>query len=374
MFNFLRLIIFLFLIIWFSCSEEEGIVNRINTSRFNSLSQIAIDSTKIFRNNRNNTLNVEVRYQAKTYNTVYDSIKWEFPGGTPNIVNDATETSIIYNKYGTYKAKMILLKYDTLNYGNIRLLVDTIPITEDLSIKYKETNWITYDTNSTWEVIGSNLTYTNINSVFENNNPLVIKTNFTGFENNRVRLKFDFKVVLNNPLVNSIYTNSQKKLELKIDDFTKFNVSRVENDKYYSAYIDFSSKDEFELKFEVYPSLISSDWNMVNNNISIPMYNFIGHNQENFLIGYNNLSSTSSVTIELNNLSFGSSNMKNLKLSDTTKIILPEGESKIMINMDDGLPTSFQIYNKNSRETATSLNSNEYFYKIFLKNLIVEII
>ena len=144
MFNFLRLIIFLFLIIWFSCSEEEGIVNRINTSRFNSLSQIAIDSTKIFRNNRNNTLNVEVRYQAKTYNTVYDSIKWEFPGGTPNIVNDATETSIIYNKYGTYKAKMILLKYDTLNYGNIRLLVDTIPITEDLSIKYKETNWITY--------------------------------------------------------------------------------------------------------------------------------------------------------------------------------------------------------------------------------------
>ena len=374
MFNFLRLIIFLFLIIWFSCSEEEEIVNRINTSKLNSLSQIAIDSTQIFRNNRNNTLNVEVRYQAKTYNTVYDSIKWEFPGGTPNIINDATEASIIYNKYGTYKAKMILLKYDTLSYGNVRLLVDTIPITEDLSIKYKETNWISYDTNSTWEVIGSNLTYTNINSVFENNSPLVIKTNFTGFENNRVRLKFDFKVVLNNPLVNLIYTNSQKKLELKIDDFTKFNVSRVENDKYYSAYIDFSSKDEFELKFEVYPSLISSDWNMVNNSISIPMYNFIGPNQENFLIGYNNLSSTSSVTIELNNLSFGSSNMKNLKLNDTTKIILPEGESKIMINMDDGLPTSFQIYNKNSRETATSLNSNEYFYKLFLKNLIVEII
>ena len=374
MFDFLRLIIFLVLIICFSCSVEEGIVYRISTSRFNSLSQIVIDSTQIFRNNRNNTLNVEVRYQAKTYNAAYDSIKWEFPGGTPNIVNDATEAPVIYNKYGTYNAKMILLKYDTLSYGNIRLLVDTIQISKDLSIKYKETNWITYDTNSTWEVIGSNLTYTNINSVFENNNPLAIKTTFSGFENNRVRLKFDFKVVLNNPLINLTYTNSQKKLELKIDDFTKFNVSRVENDKYYSAYIDFSSKDEFELKFEVYPSLISSDWNMVNNNFSIPMYNFIGPNQENFLIGYNNLSSTSSITIELNNLSFGSSNMKNLKLSDTTKIILPEGESKIMINMDDGLPTSFQIYNKNSRETATSLNSNEYFYKLFLKNLIVEII
>ncbi len=372
-FNFLRLIIFLFLIFCFSCSVEEGIVYRINPSRFYSLSQIAIDSTQIFRNNRNNTLNVKVRYQAKTYNAAYDSIKWEFPGGTPNNVNDVTETSVIYNKYGTYNAKMILLKYDTLNYGNIRLLVDTIPITEDLSIKYKETNWTTYDTNSTWETIGSNLTYTNINSVFENNNPLAIKTNFTGFENNRVRLKFDFKVVLNNPLVNSTYTNSQKKLELKIDDFTKFTVSRVENDKFYSGYIDISNKDAFELKFEVYPSLISSDWNIVNNSTNIPMYSFIGPNQEDFLIGYNNMSSTSSVTIELNNLSFGSSDMKNLKLSDTTKIILPEGESKIMINMDEGLPTSFQLY-KNTRETATSLNSNEYFYGLFIKNLIIEVL
>ena len=185
-----------------SCSVEEETVYRINASRFQSQSQIAIDSTQIFRNSRNNTLNVEVRYQAKTYNAAYDSIKWEFPGGTPNNVSDVTETSVIYNKYGTYNAKMILLKYDTLNYGNIRLLVDTIPITENLDIKYKETNWTTYDKNSTWETIGSNLTYTNINSIFDNNNPIAIKTNFTGFENNRVRLKFDFKVVLNNPLIN----------------------------------------------------------------------------------------------------------------------------------------------------------------------------
>ena len=151
----MRLIIFLFLIICFSCLVEEEIVYRINTSPFYSLSQITIDSTQVFRNNRNNTLNVEVKYQAKTFNTVYDSIKWEFPGGTPNKVNDVTETSVIYNKYGSYDAKMILLKYDTLNYGNIRLLVDTIPMIEGLSIKYKEINWTSYDTNSTWETIGS---------------------------------------------------------------------------------------------------------------------------------------------------------------------------------------------------------------------------
>ena len=353
---------------------EEETVYRINASRFNSLSQITIDSTQIFRNNRDNTLNVEVRYQARTFNTTYDSIKWEFPGGTPNNFIGKPETSVIYNKYGTYGAKLILLKYDTLNYGNIRLLVDTIPVTEDLSIKYKETSWNTYDTNSTWETIGSTLTYTNINSIYDNNNPIAIKTNFTGFENNQIRLKFDFKVVLNYPLANSIYTNSQKKLELKIDDYTKFTVSKVENDKYYSGYIDVSNKDAFELKFEVYPSLISSEWNIVNNSTNIPMYNFIGPNKEDFLIGYNNLSSKSSVTIELNNLSFGSNDMKNLKLSDTTKIELPEGESKITINMDDGLPTSFRVFNKNSRETRTSLNNNEYYYTLFIKNLIIEVL
>ena len=104
------------------------------------------------------------------------------------------------------------------------------------------------------------------------------------------------------------------------------------------------------------------------------MYSFIGATQENFLIGYNNLSTTSSVTIEFNDLSFGSSDMKNLKLSDTTKVILPEGKSKIMINIADGLPTSFQVYDKNSRQTATSLNNNEYFYRLFIKNLIIEVL
>ena len=83
----MRLVVFI-LLLCFSCSVEEETVYRINTSRFNSLSQIAIDSTQIFRNNRNNTLNVEVRYQAKTYNAAYDSVKWELPGGTPSNVSD----------------------------------------------------------------------------------------------------------------------------------------------------------------------------------------------------------------------------------------------------------------------------------------------
>ena len=50
------------------------------------------------------------------------------------------------------------------------------------------------------------------------------------------------------------------------------------------------------------------------------------------------------------------------------------GENKIMIKLDDGLPKSFQIFNEGSNLTGTSLESNEYYYKIFIKNLTVEII
>ena len=45
-----------------------------------------------------------------------------------------------------------------------------------------------------------------------------------------------------------------------------------------------------------------------------------------------------------------------------------------MIKLDDGLPKSFQIFNEGSNLTGTSLESNEYYYKIFIKNLTVEII
>jgi hypothetical protein len=368
----LKKIIFLIFIVNFSCTTDQEIVYKLNKSRFYSLSKIEIDSTEIFRNDRDNDLNVEVRYQARVYNTLYDSIKWEFPEGTPNKISGVSEADVIYNKYGVYDANMILLKYDTLNYGNVRLLLDTIPLTNNLNIKFKEKNWSSYETDSNWSTIGSYITYTNMNSISDNNNPIEIKTNFNGFENKRVRLKFDYKIALNNPFPNSSYTNSQKKFELKIDNYTKFTLDRIENDKYFTAYLDLLDKDAFEVKFLVYPSLVSSDWIIVNNSTNIPMYSYTGPNQENFLIGYSDFSTTSSITIELNDLSYGSNDMENLKLSDTTKIIIPKGKNKILINLDDGLPTSFKIFKEGSRVTATSLVNNEYYYKLFIKNLVVE--
>ena len=357
----------------YSCTVEQDDVNKIFTTRFNSLSQINIDSLEVFRHDRDNNLNVQINYQADTYNTIYDTIKWEFPGGTPSKIADVSETSVIYNKYGTYTAKLVLLKYDTLNYGNISVQVDTISLDNKLAIKYKEKNWSTYQTNANWQNIGSYLTYLDVNEVYDSNDPIALISNFSGFENKKVRINFKLKVALNNPISDS-YTVNRKNIQFKVDGFTKYSLTGVENDKYYSANISIPDKNDFELKLEVYPPLLSSDWRISNNSNTIPMYSFSDHDQNNFLLGYSDLSSSSSATIELNNLSFGSSDMTYLSLSDTTKILLPQGESKILVKMQDELPRSFKIFREGSRQTGTSLSNDEYFYKLFIKDLIIEVL
>ena len=357
----------------YSCTVEQDVVSKIFTTRFNSLSQIYIDSLEVFRHDRDNNLNVQINYQANTYNTVYDTIKWEFPGGTPSKIVDVRETSVTYNKYGTYNAKMILLKYDTLNYGSISIQADTISLSKKLAIKYKEKNWSAYQTNASWQNTGSYLTYIDMNEVYDNSDPINLISNFSGFENKNIRIHFKFKVSLNNPISDS-YTIHRKNIQFKVDGFKKYSLTGVENDKYYSTYINIPDKDNFEIKFEVYPPLLSSDWRISNNGNAIPMYRLNDYNQDKFLIGYSDLSSSSSVTIELNDLVFGSSDMTYLSLSDITKILLPQGESKILLIMQDELPRSFEIIKEGSRQTGTSLSNDEYFYKLFIKDLIIEVL
>ena len=357
----------------YSCSVEQDDLNKIFTTRFNSLSQINIDSLEVFRHDRDNNLDVQINYQANTYSTIYDTIKWEFPGGTPSKIVDVSEASVIYDKYGTYKAKMVLLRYDTLNYGNISVQVDTITLNNKLAIKYKEKNWSAYQTNANWQNVGSYLTYIDVNDVYDNNDPIALISNFSGFENKKVRIKFKFKVALNNPISDSYYVN-RKNIQFKVNGFTKYSLTGVENDKYYSAYVSIPDKEEFELKFEVFPPLVSSDWRISNNSNSIPMYRLSDHDQNNFLLGYSDLSSSSSATIELNDLSFGSRDMTYLSTSDTTKILLPQGESKILVKMQDELPRSFEIFKEGSRQTGTSMSNDEYFYKLFIKDLIIEVL
>ena len=170
-----------------SCEIDQQLDYKISKIYIDSFSEIIIDSTNIYRNSKNNDqLNVKINYQAKTLNSVYDSIKWVFPGGTPEKSNDLQEVTVIYNKYGIYDAKMVLIKYDTLSVNRVEMIIDSVHLNDKLKIKYKERNWSSYDSYSTsniWTSIpNTDIVIGRINNIYSDETPISIKTEFTGFD------------------------------------------------------------------------------------------------------------------------------------------------------------------------------------------------
>ena len=362
-----------------SCEIDQQLNYKISKIYINSFSEIIIDSTNVYRNSKNNDqLNVKINYQAKTLNSVYDSIKWVFPGGTPEKSNDLQEVTVIYDKYGIYDAKMVLIKYDTLSINRVEMIIDSVHLNDKLKIKYKERNWSSYDSYSTsniWTSIpNTDIVIGKINNIYSDETPISIKTEFTGFDGQELRISFDYKVTLENPLLSSIYTNSQKKIELKINDFNKFTINKVNNDKYYKGYIKLYNKSNFELKFNIFPPLTETLWELDNNNSVSNFYKYKITENESYLINYINQVNTSSATIKYTDLIYGTSDALNLRLGDTTKIKIPSGQSKIQVRMKEKLPFSFDIYKEDSVSTSTSLNYNEYYFRVFIKNLIIEVL
>ena len=362
-----------------SCEIDKQLDYKISKIYIDSFSEIIIDSTNIYRNSKNNDqLNVKINYQAKTLNSVYDSIKWVFPGGTPEKSNDLQEVTVIYNKYGIYDAKMVLIKYDTLSVNRVEMIIDSVHLNDKLKIKYKERNWSSYDSYSTsniWTSIpNTDIVIGKINNIYSDETPISIKTEFTGFDGQELRISFDYKVTLENPLISSIYTNSQKKIELKIDDFNKLTINKVNSDKYYKGYIKLYNKSNFELKFNIFPPLTETLWELDNNNSVSNFYKYKITENESYLINYINQVNTSSATIKYTDLIYGTSDALNLRLGDTTKIKIPSGQSKIQVRMKEKLPFSFDIYKEDSISTSTSLNYNEYYFRVFIKNLIIEVL
>ena len=362
-----------------SCEIDQQLDYKISKIYIDSFSEIIIDSTNIYRNSKNNDqLNVKINYQAKTLNSVYDSIKWVFPGGTPEKSNDLQEVTVIYDKYGIYDAKMVLIKYDTLSINRVEMIIDSVHLNDKLKIKYKERNWSSYDSYSTsniWTSIpNTDIVIGKINNIYSDETPISIKTEFTGFDGQELRISFDYKVTLENPLISSINTNSQKKIELKIDDFNKFTINKVNNDKYYKGYLKLYNKSNFELKFNIFPPLTETFWELDNNNSVSNFYKYKITENESYLINYINQVNTSSATIKYTDLIYGTSDALNLRLGDTTKIKIPSGQSKIQVRMKEKLPFSFDIYKEDSVSTSTSLNYNEYYFRVFIKNLIIEVL
>ena len=65
----------------------------------------------------------------------------DFPGGTPEVVNDTLRPNVEYTGYGEYPAQLILTKYDTINDNNIVIRRDTTITNPAVKIYFEENAW-----------------------------------------------------------------------------------------------------------------------------------------------------------------------------------------------------------------------------------------
>jgi len=388
--RYISLLILLSLI--YNCSNYNEPLIYINSTRSAEIkARIVADSTVIFRSDRDNgSLSVPITYKAVLLDDDIDSLEWIFPNGEPSKVNESLSTTVNYSKYGSYDSKLILTRVDTLNLNNIISYKDTIQILRPVKISYRESNWNTFTTSdeSNWAVLpnGQNVIIRE-NEVFDLVDPFVASSSFSGFEDQRIKFSIEYKLTYKNFIENISTENT--KLEIMINDLKAFGVSRVTNDTYFRQEFYVDNLTDFDFIINKYPALCSTNWELsltqsgTTDVTVVNMYDLVNQNK---LIGYLDLTQTSSsssstlnyealLKISLNGgeFSFGNNSGKSITL-DGNPILIESGNNyKILFELEDGLPKSYQIINENFTTVPIILEENEYYLDASFRNLIISI-
>ena len=386
--RYISLLILLSLI--YNCSNNEPLVYINSTRSAEIKARIVADSTVIFRSDRDNgSLSVPITYKAVLLDDDIDSLEWIFPNGEPSKVNESLSTTVNYSKYGSYDSKLILTRVDTLNLNNIISYKDTIQILRPVKISYMESNWNTYTTSdeSNWLVLpnGQNVIIRE-NEVFDLADPFKASSSFSGFEDQRIKFSIEYKLTYKNYVENTSTENT--KLEVMIDDLKAFGISRVTDDTYFKQEFYVDNLTDFDFVINKYPALCSTNWELSltqsgTTDLTVNMYDLVNQNK---LIGYLDLaqiSSSSSSTLNFEALLkislnggeyiFGNNSGKLITLDGKPILIEPGNNYKILFELEDGLPKSYQIINENFTTVPIILEENEYYLDASFRNLIIEV-
>ena len=387
--RYLSLLILLFLI--YNCSNNsEPLIYIYSTRGAEIKARIVADSTVIFRSERNNgSLSVPITYKAVLLDDEIDSLEWIFPNGEPSKVNESISATVNYSKYGSYNSELILTRVDTLNLNNIISYKDTIQILRPVKISYMESNWNTYTTSdeSNWLVLpnGQNVIIRE-NEVFDLADPFKASSSFSGFEDQRIKFSIEYKLTYKNYVENTSTENT--KLEVMIDDLKAFGISRVTDDTYFKQEFYVDNLTDFDFVINKYPALCNTNWELSltqsgTTDLTVNMYDLVNQNK---LIGYLDLAQTSSsssstlnfealLKISLNGgeYIFGNNSGKLITLDGNPILIEPGNNYKILFELEDGLPKSYQIINENFTTVPIILEENEYYLDASFRNLIIEV-
>ena len=376
--------------LFINCTTDSNSIEYIRSVRSGDFkARIVIDSTTIYRSNRNNgQLSVDVEYKAILLDSEIDSIGWLFPGGNPKSEKESLATSVNYSDYGTFNSKLIITKVDTVGLNKIFSYKDTIDISKPLEIIYKEKNWSSFTTtdNTNWVVLPNNQNVIIRESqVFESDTPFESFASFKGFENKKLKFTIDYKLSYKNLLENNLTQNT--KIEVLINDLKIFGVSGVTDNEYFTQEFFVNNLDDFDFKIRKPPSLSNSDWalSLTSSGTTIAdvqLYDLVNQNK---IIGYLNLGETSTasgttmIDAQLNTTlngtvyNFGVTNQQNLGLDGSPFQIKPGSNYKIIFNTEDSLPISYEILNENFTSIPVSLEKNEYYLDATFRKLYISI-
>ena len=381
-----------FILSFFSkCTPDPSAIEYFRSERNGDFkARIVVDSTNIYRNNRNNgQLSVDIEYKAVLLDSDIDSIEWVFPDGNPENIKETLSTSVNYSNYGRFNSMLILTKIDTIYPNNIYSFKDTIEISRPVKISYKETNWSSFVTTDSdnWVVLPNNQNVIiRENEIFETETPFEASASFKGFENKKLKFSIDYKLTYKNPLTNNITQNT--KIEVLIDNLKAFGVSGVSNDKYFTQEFIVDNLNDFDFKIKKYPSISTSNWKLsltasstTLTDIDIALYDLVNQNK---IIGYLDLqqASTSTETTSYKALlktsingtvyNFGIKN-QSIVLDGDPITIKPGSNYKIIFNTEDSLPKSFEILNESFTTIPVSIENNEYYIDATFKKLFISV-
>jgi hypothetical protein len=173
-----------------------------------------------------------------------------------------------------------------------------------------------------------------------------------------------------------------------IDDLKAFGISRVTDDTYFKQEFYVDNLTDFDFVINKYPALCSTNWELSltqsgTTDLTVNMYDLVNQNK---LIGYLDLAQTSSsssstlnyealLKISLNGgeYIFGNNSGKLITLDGNPILIEPGNNYKILFELEDGLPKSYQIINENFTTVPIILEENEYYLDASFRNLIIEV-
>ena len=450
----------LFLLLLTHCTEEpltllpedRVVINQVSEDYFATITR---DSTDIIRSIKNGSeVQTTIKYQAITYEDI-DSIQWVFSGATTEtkIQMSTLKPSVDYEGYGLFPAQLILTKYDTVSENKITIRRDTLSTETPVSVIFEEKDWSATDwvegstagTNSMTTANTSSLT-TNSWTSFPFSNMVILKevnvsstpvpyvrsTQFSGFQDQRLRLTFEYKITRKGG--SKRFTGSNKKFDVVVDGFTRMQIAKTPNDTYQNAFISLEEARDFDIQLIKYPGMTLASWELTPTALPTICQEPVTTTPTSTTTSYTGTSTTTTSTTTVNTptatisstavssststtpsetltniqlfheydaidemfgyievteekryyylnyrqapgsppYQFGTDGNETLSLTADCPIELTQGKYKVFVYLDEGFPAAYTAIKLPNSATYSSTIVDPHFFDLFIKNFKIE--